>query len=103
MNKDKKVCVEDIKKVLAKIKASKNFTMCAEDIFWEQNLNGSGYFKEKDLVDLMKRVVLDQKNGSNVEPTRLANIVDFVSKDLKLIGFISARQCIMLLHSRMGG
>ena len=103
VNRDKMIDANDLRIVLTKIRAPKSYINEAEDIIWEVNDNNTkNYLEKKDVERIVKRVMDDQKTTMR-EPSRLINIIDFVSQDLSLEGYISARQCILLLHNRFGG
>jgi Ca2+-binding EF-hand superfamily protein len=103
VNKDKLIDANDLRAVLRRIKAPKSYITEAEDIIWEVNDNNTkAYLEKRDVESIVKRVMEDQKTNMR-EPSRLINIIDFVSQDLNLDGYISARQCILLLHNRFGG
>jgi Ca2+-binding EF-hand superfamily protein len=103
VNKDKRIDADDLKKILKKIGAPKLYTDNAQDIIWEVCDNHKPYLDKKLLEAVVRRVTLDQRSGQMREPSRLVDVLDFVSKDMDLTGNISARQCILLLHNRFGG
>lgn len=103
VNKDKRIDAEDLSIILKKIGAPKSYIDHAEDIIWEVCDTHKPWLDKKSLETVVRRVTNDQRSGNMKEPSRLVDIVDFVSKDLDLKGRISARQCILLLHNRFGG
>lgn len=101
VDKDGRITVSDLKTVLKKIKAPKYYINNAESILWEVSDNNlHGYVTKKDVQQLVARVAKDV-NGH--EPHKLVNIIDFISRDPEMTGYISARDCIMLIHNRFGG
>jgi Ca2+-binding EF-hand superfamily protein len=103
INKDKKIDAEDLRAVLRRISAPKKMIDEADDIIWEVCDHHKPFIDKKLLESVVKRVTKDQRSGQMREPSRLVDILDFVSKDMDLTGYISARQCILLLHNRLGG
>ncbi|EFC46069.1 predicted protein [Naegleria gruberi] len=102
-NKDKKLDACDLLKVLKKIKAPKEYIDDVETILWEVcDNNVHNYLLVSDLEEIVFRVMSEEKKAHSIAPDRLVNIMDFVSKDKNLTGYISASQCILLLHNRFG-
>lgn len=62
-----------------------------------RNSVGSGGSSSKSSTSGMSNSSIRGK-----EPTRLVNILDFVSSDRELTGYITTRQCIVLLLNRFG-
>lgn len=70
-------------------------------MIWEVcDNNSKNYLVVSDLEEIVQRVKEEKK--TSFIPDRLVNIIDFVSKDRKLTGYITASQCILLLHNRFG-
>uniref|UniRef100_A0A7S1KPM4 Calmodulin n=1 Tax=Percolomonas cosmopolitus TaxID=63605 RepID=A0A7S1KPM4_9EUKA len=101
--KDKKIDTKDLQYVLKKIKAPRSWIQQTEEILWEIDDNNQGYLLVDDLVRTVQRIMNASKSNALEEPSRVIDIIDFVSKDPKLTGKISARDCILLLHNRFGG
>lgn len=101
--KDRKIDVMDLEYVLRKIKAPKEWIQQTNEILWEIDDNNQGYLSVDDLVGTVLRIRRQSKGKIHENPSRILDIIDFVSKDPKLTGKISARDCIVLLHSRFGG
>ncbi|KAF0975881.1 hypothetical protein FDP41_005208 [Naegleria fowleri] len=100
-NKDKKLDANDLSKVLRKLRAPKEYLDSVDVMIWEVcDNNSKNYLVVSDLEEIVQRVKEEKK--TSFIPDRLVNIIDFVSKDRKLTGYITASQCILLLHNRFG-
>lgn len=94
LTSEKKVLdLPSLRRVLTRIRAPRDYLDNAADIIWEVNdSNPDNYVDVNDVVRVFARIVQEQKGGNMIVPARLVNIVDFVSKDTGLTGYISARQ-----------